>query len=389
MSHLFNRSKQVKPMGSMYYHQQSLDMWTGSGANHANNWNIYPDNERIFLDDQYLSLSDVDAQEGLTRKQKEKLIGIDLELPSCIFQKLFEEDEKNEERLDKTILAGFFDEFIKFENYDRFINLVSISKSYDEIINSHVEKQKIYDCNSEHDSEHDSEYGIGYELSNQYDRMTVSADEKMMVLLPEVKNYYDDEYDMMSNYDMMNEMNVNCIVKGMSRNFMDILIDTYPDDEKIVKQFMLDFPRNTVSVNNQQVDSVDKFVEMLTPFNRNHVMFNEDGNRKRVLGIIPFIMSFVCQSSFYPSYIHLFNKLQKMKDTNSWNNGLNNIHLTDTKERNTIEINVTEDKIQCALIACFQLIDVGLEENVLYSIKAETLFDSDMDNYLIVYKTYK
>ncbi len=375
MSHLFNQSKQVKPKDQKYNHHHSLNMWTGEmitidWVDEATQIDHYSEYEQIFLDDECLSLNDVDVQQnGLTRKQKESFIGIELELPSCIFQKLFEEEKEEEIRQDKKELAEFFNEFMKYENYDRFINLVSISKSYDEIINTHV--QNIWE----------------YEWSD-------SCEEQMMIeheiaLLPEVRNYYDDEYDMMANYDMMNEMNSNNIIKGMSQIFVDVLVDTYPDDTKIVKQFMLDFPRNTVYVNNKLVESLEKFLEVLSPFNRDHVIFNENGNRKRVINIVPFIMTFVCQSSFYPSYIHLFNKLQKMKDNEPWNNNLNNIHVTNTKDRNIIEINVTEEKIQCALISSFKLIDIRSDVNTLYNIKTETLFDSDMDNYLIVYKTYK
>lgn len=395
-SHSINRSKRVKPVNPMYNYQQSFDMGIGTEINNYGCEQMFMRNAYLSFDDvdimqrgsmsyhgngrlnitkDYLSVHDIDIpQKGLTAKQKESFMGIELELPPYIFQRIFEE-EGEEKREDKTKLAEYFGEFMKFENYDRFINLVSISRSYEEIINSHVQMGLYF--------QRPEEWSEQFAQSSYLENQLYHKETRM---LPEIKKYYDDEYDMRINYDMINEMNANNIIRGVCQKLLDVFVETYSDDAKIMKQFALDFPRNTVYVNNQLVESMDRFTEVLSPFNREYVIYDENGYRKRVTNIIVFAMSFVCQSSFYPAFIHLYNKLQKMKESKE---ALNNIHLTDTKERNVIEINITEDKIQCALIACFKLIDIRSDENVLYNIRSETLFDSDMDDYLIVYKSYK
>jgi hypothetical protein len=332
----------------------NADTWNDNMNNHGYG------TEQIFLEDQYISVKDIGIHQNcLTKRQEEKLMGIELELPACILQRLFEE-EKEDERTNNQTMVDFFGKFMEWENYDRFHSLVSISRSCDQIVETHC---YVEDQNQDQDFE------------------------TQRIKCPQMKKYYDDEYDMNVNYNVLNRINQNNIIKGKSQRFMEILVETYSDDEKIMKQFLLDFPRNTVYVNGKMIQTVDDFFEVITPFNREYVMYNENGDRKRVIATIPYAMTFVCQSSFYPSFIHLFNKLQKLRELEPDTDDLNNVHFTNTNERNVIEINVTQEKIQCALIAGFKLIDIQNEENVLYGVKAETIFDTDMDDYLIVYKT--
>ena len=349
----------------------NADTWNGNMNNHRYG------TEQIFLEDQCLSVKDIGIHQNcLTKRQEEKLMEIELDLPACILQRLFEEENEDQrtdnQRTDNQTVVDFFGKFMEWENYDRFHSLVSISRSCDQIIETHC---YVEDQNQDQDQDQDQNQD-----QDQYF-------ETQRMKCPQMKKYYDDQYDMNVNYNVLNRINQNNIIKGKSLKFMEILVETYPDDEKIMKQFLLDFPRNTVYVNGKMIQTVDDFFEVITPFNREYVMYNENGDRKRIIATIPYAMTFVCQSSFYPSFIHLFNKLQKLRELEPDTDDLNNVHFTNTNERNVIEINVTQEKIQCALIAGFKLIDIQNEENVLYGVKAETIFDTDMDDYLIVYKT--
>jgi hypothetical protein len=126
---------------------------------------------------------------------------------------------------------------------------------------------------------------------------------------------------------------------------------------------------------------IDVLTDLLKVYNRNiNIEFN---SKKFTTSLLALLL--ICQSSFFVSFVHLHNKMQKMKDNISdMKDSRHNLHVVHNN-KNNINIIITHDTFLCSFDAFYKIIDTSTNETV-YNVNAETLFDLDSDISLIVYK---
>jgi hypothetical protein len=303
---------------------------------------------------------------------------------------------------------------------------------------------------------------------------------------------YDQSDDANENYDITKQYNINTLINIPIVEFLNSVFETYANDNSIIRQFAVDFSRQNVVINNQNIVREDDFILEIAKYNREINLLNKmtlinDKNRDKI-SLILLCMLFVCQSSYYMSYMHIHNKVEKTKivsddlakkrklrllqkkqaqliaqelqlsqeqnkqndnhigqvlsyikqsnisknipknisktiynlennlehimkynfynshshsqhnDNNDNNNKKKyllenseeviNLSLSDYKEKNTVKFTISDDDVQCAFIAKYQIIDTS-DETMLYEINTETLFDINLDKIMIFYDSVK
>lgn len=208
----------------------------------------------------------------------------------------------------------------------------------------------------------------------------------------ELSYYNNIKVDLDINYNIDIPENLNNIINFKNKEYLDNIYETYNTDEDILKQFTLDFPRHKIYVNNSICSTIGDIFTILSKYNRYIDLPND---RKTTTFMLSMLL--ICQSSFYISFIHIYNKINKMKEKYLLNVGENindidktpilNYHLTDTKKVNEIHLTIDDFSLSCTFIASYKVINIYTEKDV-YNIKAETLFDLNFDDCLIVYERY-
>lgn len=191
---------------------------------------------------------------------------------------------------------------------------------------------------------------------------------------------YDKLYDVENNFNVVDTNNTNLIIAFSKKEFLDTILETYPNDESIIKQFALDFPREHIFINDEQFTSTEQFLLRLSKYNKE---INISSQKRNKITTMMLAMLLCCQSSFYPSFAQLYNKTLKM-----WKHDetTQKIHVTDMSSYNKIEFTINKNKIACSLISQYKIIDVD-NEQVLCIIKTETMFDLTYERCLIIYET--
>lgn len=195
-------------------------------------------------------------------------------------------------------------------------------------------------------------------------------------------------YDIEKKYDVMIKDNINTVV-GISRDeFINSANETYKDDSSIIRQSLLDFPRETIYVNGVLITDIDEMIKILTPYNR-MVNINGDINvnikTKKQITTSLLALLMICQSSFYVSFIHIFNKILKLKELIlDTTDERHNLHLVHGENKIGVNITISSDTFLCSFDARYKLIDIVKNETIRY-IDTEILFDIDSDISLVVY----
>jgi hypothetical protein len=191
----------------------------------------------------------------------------------------------------------------------------------------------------------------------------------------------DAEIDISEKYNVMDKNNINTVVGITTDNFINLAKETYKDESEIIKQCILDLPRQNIFLNYVPMADIDVLTDLLKVYNRNiNIEFN---SKKFTTSLLALLL--ICQSSFFVSFVHLHNKMQKMKDNISdMKDSRHNLHVVHNN-KNNINIIITHDTFLCSFDAFYKIIDTSTNETV-YNVNAETLFDLDSDISLIVYK---
>lgn len=253
--------------------------------------------------------------------------------------------------------SKYFEPYVRNVRIDKFSNLLNISKS--------AEKLKTIFFN-----------GVG-----------------------QIAHFHDQSTDITNNYDVTKKENIDTIISISRQNFLNLILEVYPNDDAIIKQFLVDFPRQDVFLNGRQIFQIDNLLMELSTYNK---MINLDNfieikpkpdtklfGSKSHISTMMLTLAMICQSSFYVSFFHLHDKITKLKstldlDAKMENDYRYNVHVTDFKERNQIRVNTTKNSFSCAIEASYKIMDI-VEEKTLYKITTETLFDLDSDTCIIVY----
>ncbi len=236
----------------------------------------------------------------------------------------------------------YFEQHINFLKLEKFLKLISITKSYNRIREKFIKNEII-------------------------------------------ERYYDSEYDINNNNDVIDHENMNNIIHIPTNNFLHQILESYTDDSSIVKQMLVDFPRQNVFINDQQIYGIESLMMSLSPYNREIIIENK--NRYKISTMM-LSMCFICQTSFFVSFVHNFNKIAKMKQIYyNKSDQRHNLHLTDTKGRKKIKIYIDDNKLSCVFIGSYKIINIETN-TTLYNISTETIFDINSDVCLVVNETY-
>jgi hypothetical protein len=258
-------------------------------------------------------------------------------------------DSRKSDGIDYSV---YFEEYIKSLKFEKFIMLLQISKFF-----------------------------------NKYKRLFINTTNTTNIINHFVDKITDQDKDIIMRYDISDKTNVNTIISISKQNFLELSLETYPDDASIVRQYLLDFPRQDVYINGIFINDVNKMLSLLGSFNRD-VKINIKG--RNVLSTTMLAIVLTCQSSFYMSFLHLHNKCSKMHNniTDNSNHNINDpkltMHVSDMKEKNVISIHITRNSFKCSFGAKYRVVDV-LTADTIYVVQTEILIDLNIDTGLIVY----
>ena len=249
----------------------------------------------------------------------------------------------------------------------------------------------------------DTEYKKYFET--EYRKLMINQLKEQLNISPSIKRfnekflsrtdmtyYRNIKDDLENNYNVDIPKNLNNIINFKQNDFIYNIYETYNTNEDIVKQMTLDFPRHKVYVNNKQYTSIDELFTILSKYNRPIDIMTEKRTTTFMLSLL-----LICQSSFFMSFIHIYNKINKMKENYILNSELDiydtdnipvlNYNITDTKQVNEIHLTIDDFRLCCTFIASYKVMNIHTEKAV-YHIKAETIFDLNFDECLIVYESF-
>ena len=154
-----------------------------------------------------------------------------------------------------------------------------------------------------------------------------------------------------------------------TKHFIDEMIKSYEDKNDIMKQFVLDFSRLQIYINNEKITDLESTIHIFTKIE----------GRENINGLL-FSALLCCQSSFYFSLIFLHNNIldsEKVRTTDK-----NNIPKT-------IKLQITENKINKLILETeYKFINIELGKEV-YTIKSGTEIDFESINSLLTYEIIK
>lgn len=317
---------------------------------------------------------------------------------------LFCHDDENDNKMQESFINSkineiidygtYFEENIKVLKLEKFIKILKISHSFNKYCTLFLNDDNIYE------------------------------------------SIIDKTLDLDTKYDISDKNNINTIISISKQDFLELSLETYPDDTAIIRQFIVDLPRQDVFINNIPIKDIDHLLFLLGQFNR-EVKINTK-NRSSI-NTTMLSVALVCQSSFFMSFVHLLDKCRKMhtmttlststvslsqlipdqmsiisseiqqtqqtletivtpiliaqtsapvlsrsKSISIPNDPRLNMHVFDVKERDVISFIVTHDTYKCSFGAKYRIVDITTD-TTLYNINTEILIDLDNDTGLIVY----
>jgi hypothetical protein len=202
----------------------------------------------------------------------------------------------------------------------------------------------------------------------------------------EIKFLFDREADISNDYDITKKENINKIISISRCEFLNLVMESYPNDEAIIKQVLLDLPRTDIFLNGMKINTIDDIFIGACQSNTSIIVdLSETEKKQKTTSFLMLILLLICQSSFFVSFIHLHNKVEKMKNTLNMTDPMNNINLADFRERNRIDIYITSKTLSCTFGASYRIFDVT-DNKTIFKIHTETLFDVMSDTALIIYQ---
>jgi hypothetical protein len=212
--------------------------------------------------------------------------------------------------------------------------------------------------------------------------------------------------DISKHYDITEKKNFEFAIYISKKNFLSTILESYPDDTSVIRQFLLDLPRLEVYINDSKVNNIDKMYLDLSLINREIAI---DSAKRNKISLMMLVMTMVCQTSFFHSFEHLYKKYMKLKSVieqieqteqieqlkqnkikgDSKNNdndddAKKNYEVVDFREKNKVEFTITPTNLICAFTARYKILNIKTEETK-YIIKTETLFSLDNDLCAIMY----
>jgi hypothetical protein len=197
----------------------------------------------------------------------------------------------------------------------------------------------------------------------------------------------------------MPEESSEFIISIESREFLDSILETYDSDRAIINQFLHDFFRQIVSINDMIYDDIDALFLELSTSNRKTTIRSRAG---KPISTMMLLLLITCQSSHYLSYLYPHNSITEMRDRAAQISQLDSeSKFEDSRAAyyvmNSNDFNVTNiiidhidvrPEIGCVIDSTYKIFDTQDCEKV-YDIKAQTIFNERSDRCLIRYKVTK
>lgn len=253
----------------------------------------------------------------------------------------------------------YFEEHIRSLKFDKFITILKISSTFD-----------------------------------RYTQLFINEDATKIVD-KFVDQIVDQQTDLTMRYDISNKTNANTIISISKQNFLELSLETYPDDVSIIRQCLLDLPRQDVYINGTFITDIDQMLHLLGSFNNEMKIKTK---KRSIISTTMLAIALICQSSFFMSFLHLHNKCTKMHNSivenpkckedpkcKKENEFRLNMHVCDMNDRNIVTFYISRDSFKCSFSAKYRVVDVIAVET-LYVVKTEILIDIFNDTGLIVYE---
>jgi hypothetical protein len=279
-------------------------------------------------------------------------------IPNEIYVDLFHNDETSDQKQHEKhkIYMKYFEEYINAIKLDRILALLTISQE-----------------------------------STRYKQRFICNNERLVSDIT-----INQQTDMIEKYDVSIKANIDTILIVSKQTFLEQSLETYSDDTSIVTQYLSDLPRQNVIINNihikegkNGISAVEHMLSILSKFNREIKLDTDIKNRKTISTTL-LAIAFVCQTSFYMSFIHLHDKCSKMRASMEADPSLKddprlNMYALDLKEKDTVSISISHNMFKCSFMARYRIVDISTEK-IIHIVRTETIIDMDKDIGVIVYE---
>lgn len=176
--------------------------------------------------------------------------------------------------------------------------------------------------------------------------------------------------------------------------FVESILETYKSDTDIINQFLCDFFRQKITVNNVKYENID---ELFLCLSKNNYKTKIVSKYQKNMSSFIFMLLLTCQSSHYLSYLYPHKVLENIKKKNH-DEDVKNYYVMSSGEFNTTNLynsDFVEDIIQgrqpefgCMIESSYKILNTDTCQK-LYDIKAETFLTENSDRCIIKYKITK
>jgi len=218
-------------------------------------------------------------------------------------------------------------------------------------------------------------------LNNKYQKYFEIEETKKLLSLIEIsktlKTFCITLYNKLENKNGYYNNQIDKPYKMKTKDFIDELFNSYKTFEDMVRQMMVDFPREKISLNDKLYTNITDFITELFKFDKNIEIHDN-------LNIIKLTVGFICQSSFFNSYSYLVNNLHDLIANNQLSN---DYQVADDNQNKYISFTISSSPIdyKCILKVFYKIINTE-DESIFCKISAETIFDIKNDYYVIIYE---
>jgi hypothetical protein len=184
------------------------------------------------------------------------------------------------------------------------------------------------------------------------------------------------------------------IVSIESRTFLNSILDTYESDTDIINQFLRDFFRQIVTINDIVYNNIDDLLLELSASNRKTNIRSKSG---KPISTMMLLLLITCQSSHYLSYLYSHNAITDIRDMITAFDPEGSDPRTGYFVMNSNEFNVTNiwidhidvrPEVGCIIDSTYKIFDTNNCEKI-YDIKAKTIFNESSDRCMICYNITK
>lgn len=166
--------------------------------------------------------------------------------------------------------------------------------------------------------------------------------------------------------------------------FVESIIEVYNTNASILSQFIQDFHRGKMIINDIIYTNIDELFYELSRVNRMTKIRNLKDEKMSTFMLSLLLM---CQTSHYMSYMYPFNAINELKKHNTKYDDYN---VLNSNKQISNTINITIDRINvvpemgCSITSCYEVFDVKGNFKV-YDITVETIFKERAEIVLLKY----